>query len=304
MYNELLKVFIEVADCGSFAKAADKLYLSSTAVMKQMNILEERLRLPLLLRTSRGVRLTEAGKSIYEDAKFMMQYSEAALERARRAQNACGHTIRVGSSALYPCKNLVDLWKRVSEEYPELRLKVIPFEDADTAEAFRNIGKKYDLLIGAYDPAAADGSCRILQLGRSGFGVAMPAAHRLAQKKSLAVADLYGETLMIMRPGNSPANDMIRREIEKEHRQIKIADAPQYYNLDVFNYCEEKSCLLLTLDCWKDIHPSLKTVPLDVAYSIPYGIVYAAEPDDGTKLFLNIVAAILQKETNAADAKA
>ena len=106
---------------------------------------------------------------------------------------------------------------------------------------------------------------------------------------------------MVMRPGNSPANDKIRREIEKEHPQIKIADAPHFYNLDVFNYCEANSCLLLTLDCWQDVHPSLATVPLDVPYSIPYGIVHAAEPNAGTKLFLDIVAAILRAENDSAN---
>mgnify|MGYP002574371263 CR=1 FL=1 len=39
MYNSQLTVFVCVADCGSFTKAASKLYISPTAVMKQMNAL-------------------------------------------------------------------------------------------------------------------------------------------------------------------------------------------------------------------------------------------------------------------------
>lgn len=35
MYNQLLDTFITVADCGSFTKAAEQLYISPTAVMKQ-----------------------------------------------------------------------------------------------------------------------------------------------------------------------------------------------------------------------------------------------------------------------------
>ena len=37
MYNPLLDTFLAVADCGSFTKAADKLFISPTAVMKKMN---------------------------------------------------------------------------------------------------------------------------------------------------------------------------------------------------------------------------------------------------------------------------
>ena len=43
MYNHMLDTFLAVADCGSFTKAAAHLYISPTAVMKQMNALENHL---------------------------------------------------------------------------------------------------------------------------------------------------------------------------------------------------------------------------------------------------------------------
>lgn len=51
MYNRILDTFIAVADSGSFTKAADSLYISPTAVMKQMNTLEKDLNLVLMERT-------------------------------------------------------------------------------------------------------------------------------------------------------------------------------------------------------------------------------------------------------------
>lgn len=67
MYNPLLTAFVCAADCGSFTKAAEKLYLSPTAVMKQINALESHLQLQLISRTNQGIRLTAAGESIYAD---------------------------------------------------------------------------------------------------------------------------------------------------------------------------------------------------------------------------------------------
>ena len=61
MYNHLLDTFIAVADCGSFTRAAGKLFISPTAVMKQMNALEAQLDLKLTERTPSGIRLTKAG---------------------------------------------------------------------------------------------------------------------------------------------------------------------------------------------------------------------------------------------------
>ena len=51
MYNPQLETFLCVAECGSFNKAAEKLYISPPAVIKQINLLEEELDLQLFVRT-------------------------------------------------------------------------------------------------------------------------------------------------------------------------------------------------------------------------------------------------------------
>ncbi|MDE6373530.1 MAG: LysR family transcriptional regulator, partial [Clostridia bacterium] len=71
MYNPQLTTFISVADNGSFTKAADELFITPPAVMKQINALEERLGITLFARTNHGLQLTEAGKSFLQDAKYI-----------------------------------------------------------------------------------------------------------------------------------------------------------------------------------------------------------------------------------------
>lgn len=71
MYNPMLDTFIAVSNYGSFTKAAEHLYISPTAVMKQMNALESHLNLKLIERTPSGVHITPAGEVIYRDAKFI-----------------------------------------------------------------------------------------------------------------------------------------------------------------------------------------------------------------------------------------
>ena len=70
MYNPQIETFISVAESGSFSKAAEAFYISPTAVMKQINTLEERLGITLFNRTNHGLALTEAGKSFLQDAKY------------------------------------------------------------------------------------------------------------------------------------------------------------------------------------------------------------------------------------------
>ena len=73
LFNEYLKTFICAAECGSFAKTADVLYLSPNAVKKRINSLEEDLGFPLFERTLKGISLTSAGKSFYNDSKNLFK---------------------------------------------------------------------------------------------------------------------------------------------------------------------------------------------------------------------------------------
>lgn len=66
MYNPQLETFIRVADAGSFNKAAQEAYITPTAVIKQINLLEADLGVALFDRTHRGLSLTKAGKSLYK----------------------------------------------------------------------------------------------------------------------------------------------------------------------------------------------------------------------------------------------
>lgn len=60
MYNPQLDTFICVVEAGSFSKAAEELYISAPAVIKQINSLENSLNLQLFERTHRGLIITEA----------------------------------------------------------------------------------------------------------------------------------------------------------------------------------------------------------------------------------------------------
>ncbi len=85
MYNRHLETFISVADLGSFSKVAEALYISSTAVIKQINLLEQELGFTLFERTHRGIELTKAGRSVYGDAKYLIRYSKDSIARVKNA---------------------------------------------------------------------------------------------------------------------------------------------------------------------------------------------------------------------------
>lgn len=286
MYNHMLDTFIAVADCGSFTKASERLYVSPTAVMKQMNALENHLDLKLIERTTSGVRLTAAGALIYQDAKFIIDYSEKSIAGARAAMHLNDTTFCIGTSLLNPAKPFMDLWYRVNQEFSEYKLHLVPFEDNHEGilSEIEQLGKKFDFLIGVCDSREWLRRCSFLALGRYKKMIAVSREHRLAEKKSITVEDLYGETLMMVEQGDSGVNDFLRNDLEKHHPQIHIEDTPQFYDLSVFNRCAETGNILLTLECWQEVHPGLVSIPVDWDYSIPYGLLYSLDaPKDVLK---------------------
>lgn len=68
-----------------------------------------------------------------------------------------------------------------------------------------------------------------------------------------------------------------------------MEEADHYYDLDTFNACEQNGTLLLTLDAWAEIHPSLITLLVQWDYTVPYGILYAKEPSQEVSRFLQIL---------------
>ena len=291
MLNSNLKAFVRVAECGSFTKAAESLYLSPTAVMKQINALEKHLDLILLERSPAGVRLTAAGEVIYQDAKFLLDYSRRSIANARQKMETDSRTFCVGTSMLNPARPFMELWYQVSREFPNYKLHLVPYEDNHEGilAEIAQLGEKFDFLIGVCDSRRWLDQCNMFPLGRYPKMCAVSREHRLAGKECLELSDLYGETLMMVAEGDSGTNDFIRNDLRRNHPAIRLEDTPHFYDISVFNRCAETENVLLTLERWKDVHPALVTIPVQWSYSIPYGLLYALHPREDVKRFVETV---------------
>lgn len=280
MYDHRLDAFIKVAETGSFSKAGEELFTSPTAVIKKINALENNLGIVLFERTHHGVTLTAAGKAVYQDAKYIIRYTSIALNRAKHASGNDNNIIRLGYSLNTPCDILVDIWPRILEHCPTLKLQIVPFENTKEIvdRMFDNMGKDIDAYIGLLDPVMLEQrKCSGLRLRNEPFKIAVPRDHFLAGKKCLRTGDLFGENLMLVRKGKFLYYDVLREKLETRYPQIKIEDC-ESVTIEVFNHCEHNGSCMVIIDPWKNIHPLFKTIPVSWKYSTPYGIVCAKEP--------------------------
>lgn len=291
MYNRELITFIIVADKGSFLKAAQELYTTPASVMNQMNKLESHIGAKLIERTNQGTHLTAAGRSIYQDAKQMIDFANEAIKKARQLAASEQDVIRIGTSILRPCKRLIDLWAEIDDGTLPFQIRIVPFDDdpAGLDSVVSSLGNQIDCFVGPCDSNEWRKQHSILLLGKLPCRIAVPRKHRLAKKKSLCWSDLDGETFMIIRSSDTPVLNQMRDDIFENHPQIKIADVSNFYDTSIFNECERMNYLMETLDVWTDVHPSLVTLPMEWKYEMPYGIIYAKKPSDAVKRFIGVI---------------
>lgn len=294
MYNPQLETFLCVVESGSFSKAAEKLYITAPAVIKQINSLESSLNLQLFYRTHRGLVVTEAGKSLYKDTKYIIKYCKESVARAENAMQGDKEVIRVGISPLTPPKIFVDLWPKIQKYYPNMKFQLIPFENTpeNAREILANLGQNIDVIAGIFDDAMLSlRKCNGIEIAREPFCCAVSIHHKLAKKEKLEIEDLYGENLMLMHRGWSEYVDILRDELWKNHPQINVIDF-DFYDVEIFNRCENSNDVLLAVQSWKSVHPLIKMIPVNWNYGIPFGLLYSLEPSKKIKKLLNAIREI------------
>ena len=262
MYNPQLETFMCVVESGSFSKAAEKLYISSPAVIKQINSLEASLGVQLFSRTHRGLVVTEAGKSIYNDSKYIIGYCKDSVKRAKDAMQVSEDVIRVGVSPLTPPQIFVELWPKIQKLYPDMKFKLITFENTieNAREILANLGQNIDVVAGIFDDSLLElRGCAGVEISKEPFCVAVSIHHRLAKKDVITL------------------DDKLRDDIIENYPDINISDF-DLYNIDVFNRCENNQELLLAFKGWESVHPLIRIKSVEWDYTMPYGLLYSKEP--------------------------
>lgn len=290
MYNKRLEYFILAANCRSFSKAAEKSYISPSAFIKHINFLENELKIILFKRTNQGVFLTEAGKSIYQDAKKIIKFSNEAVKKAKNIESIEEKTVKLGTSFLKQGKIIADLWTIIGHNYSDINLQLIPFNDINEEwlKVLENLGKEIDIVVGPYSDKLIKEKYQVLKIKEYPIYCAVSRKHPLANKKIIKFSDLYNKNLLMIEREDSTSIDNLRDEIEKNHKLIHIENISSY-DIKTFNYCETSNSAMLTLPIWAEFHPALITIPCEWEYSIPYGIIYSKNPRKKVLDFIKII---------------
>lgn len=203
MNTDQLKSFIQVAENLNFARAAEILKITQSAVSRQIHSLEDELGTKLLHRTTRTVTLTPAGISFLEDAKNVMGRLKVAEQKIQRHQSTNIQVLTIGCQNEANLDLLCKVLKACKQQIPELYpfLKVIPHRSI--LNLFYQ--DELDLLFGFQDDIPIKNDTVYKELFQIPLCCIVPASHPYAERPELAKEELYLENIVVCNSYAIPA---------------------------------------------------------------------------------------------------
>lgn len=195
MNTDQLNSFIQVAENLNFARAAEILKITQSAVSRQIHALEDELGTKLLHRTTRTVTLTPSGISFLEDAKNIMGRLKVARQKIQRHQSANMQVLTIGCQNEANLDLLCKILKSCREQIPQLYpfVKVIPHRSI--LNLFYQ--DELDLLFGFQDDIPIKNDTIYKELFRIPLCCIVPAAHPYSSRSELAKEELYLENIVV-----------------------------------------------------------------------------------------------------------
>ena len=193
-----LRYLVAVADLRHFGRAAARCFVSQPTLSAQLKKLEQSLGVQLVERAPNKVSLTAAGEEIVARARRILEASDEVVALARSQRDPLAGRLRV---ALLPTVGpylLPHIAPLIRKSLPRLQLRLYEYQTAAMLEKLH--GGQLDVGILALPVELAGLEAR--ELYREAFTVAVPERHPLAARHSVRVADLEGETLLLLEEGH------------------------------------------------------------------------------------------------------
>ncbi len=149
---DLLRVFIAVAECGGFTRAASILHRSQSAVSMQIKRLEEILGVPVFERQATGIKLNAEGEVFIGYARRILRLVDESISAVNTQQRTT--SIRLGCIEDYAARVLprvlADFWR----EHPEVHIEV---STGETAQLLARLGGEYDVVLAMHPAGSGEG---------------------------------------------------------------------------------------------------------------------------------------------------
>jgi DNA-binding transcriptional LysR family regulator len=183
-----LRVFVAVAEELSYRRAAARLHVAQAALSRTIMGLEAAMQVILIERTTRVVRLTDAGRKLLEAARLINQSVEDAVEATRRVHRGELGDLVVGYNDFVINSTLPAIVRHFRSHSPDVSVRLASMPSPEMAQALTD---------GRIDIAFLTGSrfatgFEAIQVRQERLVCVLPGDHPMARNEVISVADLNG----------------------------------------------------------------------------------------------------------------
>ena len=216
-----LRYFVAVAEEGSLTVAAKRrLHTAQPSLSRQIRDLEHEVGVQLLVRSARGVELTDSGRAFLDHARSALVQVEAAVEAARRAAHPAKPTFALGFLTGQEVDWLPAVMHILRDELPRIEVSISSQYSPELAQGL--LRGKLDLAFMRPEAEMPDLDYRVIV--KEPLVVALPSDHRLASQDTIALQDIADEIFI----GMSSTAPTLQRVIDDYLRRSGIDLRPAH----------------------------------------------------------------------------
>lgn len=292
MTTQQLESFIQVAENLNFARAAEVLNITQSAVSRQIHSLENELGTKLLHRSTRTVTLTPVGISFLDDAKTVIGRLQVATAKIQSRMESDIQVLSIGYSSEAGFEQVSRLLKTSRSLMPELHpfLRVIPHRSIIN----RFYHGELDMLLDFYENVPIRKGMVYKELEQIPLCCALPSSHAYSGKREIMEEELYSLSVITCSSYAIPPS-----AVEIQNHVVKHLSPESTY------ICEDLQvaltlirsgygCAILPKVNFPD--PEISYVPIKEAAPLSYGLFYEKDTCNPLlKKFISIVFNALTK---------
>lgn len=215
-----LKYAIQVAEAGSFRRAAECISISQSTVSRRVQMLERQLGVSLFQRTRTGASLTPEGARFLQHAAVGARYLREAATEIRSTRHPKNGLIRFGMLEAFPAGSIIDFFADFRHQYPTIEVKL---EEGTSEENTLRVRR------GLLDAAIClrTDSNRRFQVRRfcdPALFVALSQGHQLASRTQLGWKDICDEVFLVRSDGaGRELSDLLKCMVGAEKGEIQLS---------------------------------------------------------------------------------
>lgn len=207
----LLRLFTAVVRTGSFSRAAELLRISQPAISKGVKDFELQVGCPLLDRTPKGVRPTQAGLALARHAETLFAAERAAEDELQSLRTLDSGSLRIGASttiASYMIPRYLGIFRN---SYPGIDLQVVSANTRDVADLMI----AHDIDIALVEGPVKDENLLSERWRADAMGLITAPSHRFAASTAPIDIGLLNEEVMIVREQGSGTREVVAEALAK-----------------------------------------------------------------------------------------